>query len=965
MGFRGFCHALLAIAAMAAIPLDACAQEATVSGSVADLTGGVLPGVTITATHEATGNTFLAVTDERGAFRMPVRTGAMILTAELPGFGTITRRLDLLVGQQVAVPIVMAPETLQERVVVSGDAPLIDTASSSLGSNIDRRQMQELPVNGRNWVDLTMLAPGARQNASTDELGTAIGTFQFNVDGLRVTQNQTAGFGQPHYSRDAISEFEFVSNRFDASQGGSSGVMVNAITKSGTNIYAGTFSGYFRDDKLVAKDFVQNRVLPYQDQQFSTTFGGPFRKDRIHFFANYEYEREPQTFSHSSPYPAFNFDLTGTRTEKKGVGRLDFQISPQLRLNVRGNKFVGWFPYDSRYTGGATRHPSSAIQTLRHSNDLSSSLTQVIGTSMVNEARAGYSGFFWIQDSILPWAGHPYPGLTHGTPIINLRGYTIGQAHTNSHEDERQDTYTAHDDLTFSFGMAGRHDVKTGAEFGYQQNPVFLCNRCMGIYDATGGAVPANVQQLFPVWNDVGSWNLNGLNAVVRTYTLGIGQMKAYAPLHMFSGWVQDDWKVASKLTLNLGLRYDLETGTFAENTSLEPFVKAGRKNDTNNWGPRAGFAYSLTDRTVLRGGAGKYFADPGSWLAYWTRLSAQALHPQVLNDGRADFTSNPFNGPVPTFDQVAATLCTVSPSATCLRRSINTVAAPTNEIPFSYQASAGMQHQLGENISVEADYVYTGTRASLVSVNRNLAYNTATGANYPFTDISKRPYPGWGTVGQNLSIGRSDYHALQASFTKRMTNRWQASATYLLSSQWNLQNAPIPVGCSSVTTLNPQGNPVCDVPVTLAADLQEERYLSPDQRNRATFNGIWDMGRGFQLSGLYLYGDGGWATPTSGVDVRATGGVAGRLRSDGTLIARNSFNLPSIHRVDMRLQRQFKLGPKARIDGLLEVFNAFNHRNLATFVTNESNARYGQPSGETNIAYQPRMAQLGFRVAF
>ena len=142
-------------------------------------------------------------------------------------------------------------------------------------------------------------------------------------------------------------------------------------------------------------------------------------------------------------------------------------------------------------------------------------------------------------------ANHPYPGLQFGTPIIQLRSYTIGQAHTNSHEDERQATYNVRDNLTWSFSAAGRHDVKLGGEFAYQDNPVFLCNRCMGIYDAQGGPIPANIEQLFPVWNDISSWNLAALSPIVRSYTLGVGQMQAYAPLHMFSGWFQDDWNSA------------------------------------------------------------------------------------------------------------------------------------------------------------------------------------------------------------------------------------------------------------------------------------------------------------------------------------------------------------------------------------------------------------------------------------
>jgi len=160
----------------------------------------------------------------------------------------------------------------------------------------------------------------------------------------------------------------------------------------------------------------------------------------------------------------------------------------------------------------------------------------------------------------------------------------------------------------------------------------------------------------------------------------------------------------------------------------------------------------------------------------------------------------------------------------------------------------------------------------------------------------------------------------------------------------------------------------VCDVPITLAPDVSENKYyLTGDQRHRATFNGIWQLGYGFQLSGLYLFGDNGRNTPTSGVDVRQSGGGTAnvRLRPDRTLIARNSFDRSAIHRVDLRVQRRFKLGSKAGIDGIFEVFNVFDHANYNSWVINESNSKYGQTQQDTNIAFAPRMLQLGFRATF
>ncbi|PYR69742.1 MAG: hypothetical protein DMF88_05080, partial [Acidobacteria bacterium] len=134
------------LALLALLPIGAWAQEATLSGTVTDTTGGVLPGVTITATHTATGNTFVAVTDEKGGYRIPVRVGMFKVDAELPGFGTVSRQVDLLVGQTAVLNLQMAPSTVQESVTVTGEAPLVDTATSTLGTNVDPRQMQELPV---------------------------------------------------------------------------------------------------------------------------------------------------------------------------------------------------------------------------------------------------------------------------------------------------------------------------------------------------------------------------------------------------------------------------------------------------------------------------------------------------------------------------------------------------------------------------------------------------------------------------------------------------------------------------------------------------------------------------------------------------------------------------------------------------------------------------------------------------
>jgi carboxypeptidase family protein len=295
----------------------------------------------------------VAVTDSVGAFRLPVRTGTYRLTVELPGFATVVRSVNLLLGQIAAIDLQLSPSTVQESVTVTGEAPLIDTQSSVLAGNIDPKQMQELPINGRNWMDLAMLAPGSRQNQSSGVPLLRQGYSQINIDGQQVTNNYIGiGDDQPRFSRDSIAEFEVITNRFDATQGRSAGMIANAITKSGTNAFSGAVGGYFRDAKLNAADKVQNVVLPYQNQQISTTFGGPIIKDRVHFFANYEYEREPQVlvFAANGALSAFNMNIPAPRTQYIWGLKGDIQFSPKNRLSIRGNG------YDQEYLsgGGAT-----------------------------------------------------------------------------------------------------------------------------------------------------------------------------------------------------------------------------------------------------------------------------------------------------------------------------------------------------------------------------------------------------------------------------------------------------------------------------------------------------------------------------------------------------------------------------------------------------------------------------------
>ena len=976
---------LVVLTTLLVLPVPGYAQEARLSGTVADSSGGVLPGVTVTAVHEATGNVFEAVTDETGTYRLAVRVGTYRLTAQLAGFQTVIRTdVALLLGQQVAVDLQLAPATVAESVTVTGEAPLVDTTTSTIGANIDPRQMQDLPINGRNWMDLTLLAPGARRNEGGGMAQFRQGYSQTNVDGQQLTVNyhSQTDTEQPGFNRDAIAEFEVIANRFDATQGRSSGMVVNAVTKSGTNTFAGSFGGYFRHDKLNAEDFIEKRVLPYSNQQVSMTFGGPIRRDRVHFFGSYGYGREPKTYTYNSPYPSFNIDQEFPTQAHTVLGRLDYQFTPQTRLAAR----VSYFNNVFYAGGGATSHPSAGGTRKRVTPQYAATLTQVRGSRAVNEVRFGGTNYERQDKPSVRWKGgdFPYhPVLRGNAPIIQLQGYTIGANSLNIF----QHTQTVRDDYTTSYDWGGRHDVKLGGEYLRFQNDFRWCNRCMGEVDARLGPPPANLQSLFPVWDDASTWNLAPLSPLTSQIFHAVSDTDHRYNIirHIFGGWVQDDWRVANSLTLNLGVRYDWDSNGHSEKLKLLPFLPGNLPHDNNNVAPRVGLNLSLTDRTVLRGGYGLFFAFAPNDGVQQSYSMVHRFEYQIANNGRPDFVPNWFGpgasgdgewgGPRPSWEASLARACDINNVPGCVRRAIaQEINYPGRRTSYSQQASAGLQHQIGDSMSVEANYVFTGGRLEESVHNANLSYNPATGANYPFADITRRPFPQWGVVLLEYLEGESNYQGVDLTFTKRLSNRWQATATYTrgffkdrlpLRPQWYLD-------ADGVMARRDVGFPLAP---DLGGDYSHAGAFfaggagaAGDQRHRAVLNGLWDAGLGVQVSGIYFFGSGERFATNTGVDRRGEGVNAAselRLRANGTIIPRAAIVGKPIHRMDMRVQKRLPLIGSLTVDGMFEVFNLFNHVNYGSYTTNEGSASYGKPSFNGNVAYQPRMMQIGVRLSF
>jgi hypothetical protein len=976
---------LILVAALMSLPVVAHAQEAVLSGTVSDSTGSVLPGVLVRAVHDASGNTFEAITDARGAYRMPVRSGAYVITAQLTGFVTVTRRgVELLVGQTADINLQMAVGAA-EAVTVTAETPLVNTVTSNLGGNIDMRQVSELPVAARNWINLALVAPGSRTSPTNavaplpDRHGGDTREFQLNVDGQQVSSELGAG-NQPKYSADAIQEFQFISNRFDATLGRSTGVQVNAVTKSGTNKFAGLFRTNFQSTSFNAPDPIANKVLPISDQQYSTAVGGPIFLNKLHYFANYENEQHPLTSAFTTRYDVFNTELKGTETRNIGGVRFDYELSQKMRLMGKASGQHTFTPFGA---GSSTTAAASTVDNDEKNSDYVGQFTTVISNRAVNEFRAGFSHYGFATHTLVDWAQHwqSSNGITNGYPRINFTGFALN-ANANAPRHRDQDVWQVRDDLTYSFEARGRHDMKIGAEFVRHFEDSLNCAQCGGTIDARGTAnglsipTPAMINSWFPDQFNASTWNLAALSPWVRTYTIGIGNFPNQYGQPKVGGWLQDDWRPSSRLTLNLGVRYDLFLNQWANDLGFGPsdrpelYFPANRPNDRNTIQPRLGFALEVNPRTVIRGGTGLFYSSSLTVDAFWPKYNTQIARIQITNDGRPNFAADPLNGkPLPTFDQALKLFCDApeqaatfaawaargySGAAPCLFNSLQEEPGPDSlmHMPRSWNSSIGIQRQFGSTMALQVDYVQTqGSHEKDVLDNANLAYNPATGANYASINANRGllPWPSAGVISMIDYNSNSSLRALQTAFTKRMSNHWQASATYTLSWFYDEESQPV-----SGRTL---------VPFTIQDDLGgpgSYGLAATDQRHRAVFTGIWEVSHGFQVSALHYLGAGIRSATSYGGDVRLTGGTfSARFRPDGTIVPRNAYIQPAQNRTDIRVQQRIRLQKRVSIDGIAEVFNVFNRTNY-TIDTVESNLTY-----LTAITGQNRTAQVGFRLTF
>ncbi len=964
---RGRTFALWA-AALLLSATSVFAQEATILGTVTDDTKGALPGATVTATSLENGRTFVAVADERGDYRLRgLAPGRYKVQAELSGFATvIVPDVEVLVGQNRTVPFAMQVASLSETLTVTAEAPLVDISSTQVAGNVDRRQMEELPLQGRNWMELAMQVKGITANAVDNNPGVRDRSFQLNLDGQEITQQVAGGgFGQPRFSREAIAEFQVITNLFDITQGRSLGIQVQAVSRSGTNDLNGAVYGFFRDDKFNAKDFIANRVLPYANQQLGAAVGGPIVRDKLHYFLSYERENEPNTILTTPPAlggTSYSFD--SKLVQNSFLGRADWQVRQGDHLTSRWS-YWDWSNPFTQVSG--TEHPSQAADRSRKAFNVSNTWANVLTNTTIQEVRVSYSHFDWKNQLAVP-------ALTD-TPNYVFPGFTVGQRR-NYPQEFFQNTWAARYDLTSS---RGKHDFKVGAEFlrWHDTGQWQLLSRGEFIFLSA----PPDLARRFPVWDDPTTWDVTGLDARVQRFDQNFGDWTIDVPRPSLAIWIGDTWKINNTLTINGGLRWDADFGALdpphiTTEVTFDPrpgviypaqeTLKAGDRlypgnlRDINNIAPRGGFSWNVGGKgnLVVRGGSGLYFRIPDSN----TTFSIQSFNGERIlvnsfpNDGQPGFIQDPTRGI--TSDDIFA-------GRVPLPAQSPRVIASDYKMPYTWQSSIGFQTQIGPRFGFDADLTHWKGYNFARQRDPNLAFNPATG--YNASPALGRPDPKFGQIQWLESKGKADQATVQTSISKRYSSNWQSSLTYTYMLFFN----------DNTTSFQSQGNNPFDPDAEWARSTEFQRHT-------LRLNGLWRGPWGVNLSGAYFFGSGNYYSTTFAANpfgqtgtnryvtapVTVPADVADRFDGPtsfavGDIVPRNALKGDPLHRVDFRVAKDIPFPGGITITGIAEVFNAFNHENYGAYQSAINQAGFGQPRQNLLNAYQPRIAQLAFRVAF
>jgi hypothetical protein len=932
------------------------AQNAQIVGNIKDNTGGVMPGVTVTARNQETGLTRSTVTEGTGEYRLPaLPPGLYTLTAELSGFNTETREdIILVIDQTATIPLTLRPAGIQETVTVTGESPIVDTTASTVATSVSNAQIQDLPVASRRWIDLAMLTPGTSQDNIRGQfyrgnVNVGAGGREYSngfvVDGVN---NTWAEMGEPrqNFAMDSIREFKVSTSNYKAEYGLATGGLVTVVSKSGTNELHGSGLLFFRDQSLTAKTVFEAERPDFRRYQYGGTLGGPIVRNRTHFFVAYEGTKENQfmTVNSGGIWPEYDGTFKSEQTRWTYTVKGDHQLTDGQSVFVRWSQEDEYRPIIT--AGGRTSTSASFdFAVPRHSTVVAH--TWVMSDRALNDFR--FQNAFSKYEVAPPFSNGSWdPGdfgedrLRHCTLVFSYPSIQIGGC-GNSQMGPEGRWQLKNDFAYYVPNWGGSHQWKTGVDYNYVT------------FQADGSFNPLGTWT-FP--RDV-PYNANDPSTYPTQFQSGLPTY-ADIPVHHFSAYMQDDWQPKPNITFNLGLRYDLQLGVFNEDLPglLQKIdEKLGRdgsfplpipfhegyeqRGDKNNFGPRVGFAWDPngTGRTNVHGGYGMFYENVRT-LTNFGELTWPQNKSIVIS--RPSFP-DPFQGR--SRDQF---LSTAPPNIT--------VGDHDQVNAYAHQFNVGLSRMLTRELALTTDVTFVNRFSDRDTVDINL----------PDQVTRQRPYPQFNRVSYWRSDADDTYRALLVKLEKRMSNRYQFMVSYTLSraqDEGSTNTAPDVYGYARVKTYGAadrRQRMVTSGIVQLPGDVMVSAIL--DLRSALRFN---------PSTSLDLDGDGYTGDLPTGV---MPGSGCRDLNLDAVNTFRASRNLapvsdvqcPGFTNLDLRMSKSFLFGGTQRFEFIAQVFNIFGTANYNTATSNLTSALFGQSTTlQPNINAPSRQAEFAIRYQF
>ena len=912
---------------------------ASISGRVVDTTGGVIPGVTITATQLDTNVLTSAVTDQEGRFRFPyLRVGPYSIVATLSGFVDATRRLTLGIGAAYELPLTLAPAGLETTVNVSAETPVLEGARSQIAATVPETEVKALPMNGRNFLELALLVPGVSptniastqlfpETSAVPGISISVGSQRnlsnnFVVDGLSANDD-AAGLSGITYGVDAIEQFQVITSGAQAELGRALGGYINVVTKSGTNRLRGTIYDYVRDDSFNGKNALSGTRLPMDQSQFGGSLGGPLKKDRTFYFGNVEQRLLDQTGlatiadtdvavinarldAVGYPGPRITTGIYPNPADTTNVlVKMDHQVSRRDQFSVRYSRYAVTAT-NSRGAGGLSAPTASSdLDNLDQAFAIGNTL--ILTPRTVMETRAQFAR----GDLEAP------PSDLIG-PAVSIAGVASFGTSSSSPTGRLNRLFQIVNNLSH---QRGAHAFRAGVDFLYNDDLIVYPRSVRGSYTFSSLA-----NFLSGTYNNAGFSQTFGVSEVSQTNpNLGM--------------YLQDEWKVTPALTLNAGVRYDLQ---WLESIAV----------DANNISPRFGVAWTpfASRRTVVRGSAGVFY-DRVPLRALANGLLSARNTADVSQLQQFGVSLSPTQAGAPVFPNIltAAVATATLPNLTTMDRELKNA--------NSRQASVEIEHQLGERTTIAVGYEYLRGNDLLMSVNQNVPACVASGNNN-----GCRPNPSYANNSQYSSVGESEYDGVHVSLTQRTQGWGHYRVSYTLSK-----------------AMNNVGEFFFSSPID-PTDLSKDWGRSDnDQRHRLVVNGslntsmapadtAWEyLTHGFQIGGMLQFYSAPPFNITSGVTTIQ--GTAGRPIVDGEFIPRNSGEGTAFFSLGARISRVFHITERVSFEALVEGFNLTDRANVITRNTNFGAGAYPtNPSPSFNqitAVGEARSFQFGARVRF